>query len=394
MVATPNFSNNQFVDAPMLNTAFGTVSGAIAGAAQASLAVAGLLYPEAVPAFTTSGLVVSGSFPAPFALVTSGGVIAYAHGTVTNADTQSYVMDFTSLVPASGSVLAYVTVAASAVAQNPIGVPGPPVGFPTYNPNFVPTIGYQSTTDTLSIIATTSAPNNTSAFEFMRTTLTAGQTTFAAGAFSAVAQLRAAAYSGQGSYVVTTSTVLPSTAGTKLIGNLATGAITTTLPPATGMVGQPIRFLCAGSFAGGWTIVTQGGDFIQGLLGASNIASFVIPWQASITLVSDGTVYYAQAASPNFNTPSLLITNGWRQNGDGSIDQWGQITIPTGNGDAISFPRAFPTACLNIQVTDYGPGCYQFGSSFVTVSGFKGYAKVAGTNTYAGAAYAWRAIGY
>jgi hypothetical protein len=57
---------------------------------------------------------------------------------------------------------------------------GPPLGHPSYNPNFVPYTGYQQNVETLTLAATTTAPDNITTFELGRTTLVAGQTVITA----------------------------------------------------------------------------------------------------------------------------------------------------------------------------------------------------------------------
>jgi len=50
------------------------------------------------------------------------------------------------------------------------------------------------------------------------------------------------------------------------------------------------------------------------------------------------------------NNPSIVSPNGYQKLASGLIIQWGRAIIPSGGG-IIVFPIAFPTICVNVQVT-------------------------------------------
>ena len=300
---TPNFANNQFVDQTALNTAFGAVSGSLATLAAETFALPGLLRPEWL-SFSASGMVVTVQVPPPAGVVTGPGVVALAHGTTPGSDTQTYSVDFTSLVPASGSVTAYLIATAATVQQNPVGVPGPPPGHPSYNPNFVPTIGYASLTDTLALTASTSAPNNSTAFEVARTTLAAGQSSLPAGSLDTSHQLRAAGYDARQPILFNGSAVLPvtDTAGAFVV---TVPGYTATLPSASSAAGLPLALFNAST--GVWTIAASGSDQIYGVTGPSGLFFYQLPAQAALHLWSDGAAWRVWAASPNTVQGRLLV---------------------------------------------------------------------------------------
>lgn len=301
---TPNFSQYQFVDENGLNTAFGSVSGSIAALAAETFPVVGLLYPEMLT-YSGSGMVLTVGAPSPAAIVTISGTVALAHGTTTGSDTQTYSVNFASLVPASGSVTAYLVATAATVQQNPIGIPGPPQGHPSYNPNFVPGVGYQSTTDTFSLTATTSYPNNNTAFEVARTTLTAGQATLPTSSLDFSHQKRATGYLYQQPVGVTGSYALPiAYAAAGFFA--ATPGYTNTLPPANSSAGIPLSLFNAST--GVWTITASGSDQIYGLSGSAGLTSCQMPAQSALRLWCEGSAWRVVAASPNAANPHGFLT--------------------------------------------------------------------------------------
>jgi hypothetical protein len=91
-------------------------------------------------------------------------------------------------------------------------------------------------------------------------------------------------------------------------------------------------------------------------------------------------------------------TSGYLKLPGGIIIQWGQFStmVLTGNTSyAVTFPLAFPNACLNVMTSHYaqavlGPNTYTFGSDLGSLTGFSVYG---GTNT-SGMGFKWVAIGY
>jgi len=270
---TPNFTDPQFIDANGvggLNAAFANVTNAIADLSVASFGP-GVLNTSAV-GMTVSGNSMVLTFGASWGVVTSGGIIARAHGTLTNQDTQTYTVSFTSLIPATGSVTAYAVVSPTTIFQSPVSLPGPPQGHPSYNPNYVPTIGYTQLVYSVTAAATLSPPDNVNTFEVFRTTLTAGQSsisnssTFYRYFAPPTNQMPIAlATGGVLSVAMTQNMVVPSSSG-----------LTSTLSPSFYRGGQFYNTYNANSGAV-WTIATESGDQLSGLYGSGLASSQIIP---------------------------------------------------------------------------------------------------------------------
>jgi hypothetical protein len=176
-VRTPQFASNEYVSAAIFNAAVALLGANSAEAADSSI-IPGLLSPSLI-SFAATGLVLGSTLPAPFGVAfgsgnAASGAVARAHGTVSNADTQSYITDFTSIVPGSGSVTAYLLAAFMTIQQGPYQVLGPPPGHPDYNPSFVPYTAYSSLTDSLVLSASTTPADNLTTFELCRFSLAAG----------------------------------------------------------------------------------------------------------------------------------------------------------------------------------------------------------------------------
>ncbi len=170
----PQFSDSEFVDQNILNAAFGLVYSSaqqIVGLTNSP----GLIHPSSL-AFTPSLLTVSVSAPSPFAVAFASGSLATAHGTVDGADTSTYTVNMAPLVPASGSVTAYIVASFVQIQEAPFTVVGPPAGHPDYNPSFAAYTTYGEKRDSLSLVGTLTAPDNATTFEVCRMTLSAGQT--------------------------------------------------------------------------------------------------------------------------------------------------------------------------------------------------------------------------
>lgn len=172
---SPIYSTEEFLSSAALSLAAATASGAVNLAMGTILPYAGLMYPEGIT-LTPAGFVVSSTLPAPFGILFGNGIFAQAHGTQTNQDTQSYSTNFTSLVPASGSVTAYLLASQTTIQQGPYQVIGPQPGHPDYDPTFIPYTAYAQQVDSLSLSASLTAPDNQTTFELARGTLAAGAT--------------------------------------------------------------------------------------------------------------------------------------------------------------------------------------------------------------------------
>ncbi len=278
---SPVFQDPQFLDASGvggLNTAFGTVSGAIAALGSGVWAAAGLVSPEAMTT-SFSGLVATIGLPAPWGVVTSGGALVRAHGTQTGQDTQSYTPTFSGLVPATGSITAYLAATITSIQQNPFPIPGPPAGDPSYNPNYVPTEGYATNLLSVALTAVSGQPNNVTSFELLRTTLTAGQVTISS--WSTVGQQRATPRDALAPLVLMSGGNLTQ-ADAQFMLMPGSAGLTHTLPPVSGAGGLNYHLFNASS--GTWTIAAAGSDLIGTPAVPAGAASFVIPSSGSATL--------------------------------------------------------------------------------------------------------------
>ena len=170
----PNYTDNQFVNGALLNQGQSYIAASLKDLG-ASLFTAGLFYPNDLT-YTLNSLSVSVSAGTSFRLLDGEGNLCGFYGTTNGQTSSSVTVDFSSLVPASGSVTAYLVATRYALSQNSTAVIGPPIGHPDYNPSNAPFLWYTETEDSLHVYATTTAPDNATVFELLRTTLTAGQT--------------------------------------------------------------------------------------------------------------------------------------------------------------------------------------------------------------------------
>ena len=192
---TPYYSNNQFIDQGVGNAAAAMVTDSIEDVA-AALYSPGLINAGDVSLSYTGTNVVNVSAPLPFRVLFGSGVLASANGTVNGQQSSNASVDFSSVIPTSGTVTAYMVASASTVQQGAYQVVGPPVGHPDYNANFNPYTAYNETQDTLLFTATTTVPDNVTYIEVCRVTLTAGQTQITAANVSTAYQVLAAPTGG------------------------------------------------------------------------------------------------------------------------------------------------------------------------------------------------------
>ncbi|MEX4004920.1 hypothetical protein AB4Y38_39380 [Paraburkholderia sp. EG285A] len=78
----------------------------------------------------------------------------------------------------------------------------------------------------------------------------------------------------------------------------------------------------------------------------------------------------------------------------GLIIQWGQVGIATGNADTVTFPLAFPNACIRIVATDVGSGCNSVAATPSSKTTFIAYGKTLISGAYASTSYQYIAFGY
>ena len=171
----PNFSQDQFLNAPTLNTAVGYIKNSLE-TSNKTFYTPGLLYSQDLIYTFNNSLTVSLNASPPFAVVDANGILSQALGTTNGTTSSVYTLDFSSFVPSSGSVTVYITATTFSLSLQPYQVIGPPIGHPDYNPAFAPYTAYGEVVDSLSITLSTTAPNNQTVFELGRLVLTSGQT--------------------------------------------------------------------------------------------------------------------------------------------------------------------------------------------------------------------------
>ena len=269
---TPNFVVNQYIDAASLNGA-ATITADNFGELSNSAFFPGLVSPDAI-GFSSAGLTLTTTLPLPFEVLFGNGQLAQAHGTQTNADTQSYSTSFSGVVPVSGSVTAYLLASFTTIQQNPFQVVGPPVGHPDYNPDFVPYTAYSTTVNSLALNASTTAPDNLTTFELCRFTLAAGASSL--GPQNTAYQVRLSGNNIIQSMSFSASAVA---IGDSEIGRLsiATSATVFTLPDA--VLFNNTTFGFASFTSGTVTIQTSAGRVIYGTIAqpATGVSNFTIP---------------------------------------------------------------------------------------------------------------------
>ena len=218
-----NFSSNEFIDQTVLDSAETLTRDSLLDIT-GSLHTAGLINASAL-SFSYSNLTITVNAPLPFYALFSDGTLASANGTTDGSTSSSATVDFSSLVPSTGSVTAYLVAVSGSVAQEAFSVVGPPVGHPDFSPSFQPYTAYAENQDTIQFQATTTAPDNTNTLFIASTVLSAGQTTITTS--STVGQVRAGAILSQNGEVLAAD--LSSGAAASNVGTLG-GSLVGTLP--------------------------------------------------------------------------------------------------------------------------------------------------------------------
>lgn len=281
----PQFSAKQYIDAPTLNSAFASVSGNVDLALAALNWNGGLVHPENLmltPAGLTVNITAPLTFGAIFPIGSGAAIFAQGHGSLGGQDTQSYSASFSGLVPASGTITAYLAASAASISQAATQIVGPPPGHPDYNPNFSPYTAYTLLTDTLSIFATSGVPDGVTTFELARTSLSVGAT-----GVVLVLAYQTRVQPPPVTQMITVSgntTVSLANAGRR---HQATSPITITLPDVSSSNGLVFPFSSATS--GITTVQAAGSDLIYGSSNASvsGIVSITIPTGGAVTLEAD-----------------------------------------------------------------------------------------------------------
>jgi hypothetical protein len=173
---SPNFNYEQFVDQNLFNAAMLLIQSSMQelGANEVFFSP-GIISGSSVTFAYNGSLQVTVTAAFPVKCLFGTGLITGAHGITAGVDSPTYNVDFTSLIPGSGSVTAYIVASSGIVQEGPFPVIGAPSGHPDFSPAFLPYLGYTTNQYTLNIVATTTEPDNITNIEIARTTLTAGQ---------------------------------------------------------------------------------------------------------------------------------------------------------------------------------------------------------------------------
>ena len=280
-----NFSSDEFVDQTVLNSAEALTRDSLLDIT-GGLHTAGLIGASNL-SFSYSGLNITVDAPLPFRALFSDGTLASANGTVDGESSSSATVDFSSLVPSTGSVTAYLVAVSGSVAQEAYSVPGPPVGHPDYNPSFSPYTAYSEQQDTLIFSATTTAPDNTDTLLICSTVLSAGQTTITTS--STTGQVRAGAILSRNGEVLAAD--LASGAAATNVGTLG-GSLVGTLPnPTLTSTGAT-----SGTYINPISVTVDSDGRISAI---SNVDNFDVPGNVTAggDIVASGTVSGASATS-------------------------------------------------------------------------------------------------
>jgi hypothetical protein len=200
---------------------------------------------------------------------------------------------------------------------------------------------------------------------------------------------------------ISASTVLGNGSVGGIVSAASSTAINVTLPP-TAPVGPAAMVMVLSAGVGVVTLLPSNGEQITNAAGSA--ISLVLGQGDTALLVRltgewrlvGGTAALRHSA---ISASSLGLT-GWRRLPSGEIEQWGLSGGSSPNvSTPITFPVAFTTACVNVQLTFVDAGTHFPASRGAPVQ-VGSYSKVgfsyshSGTNTGAGSQHFWTARGY
>ena len=384
-----NFSSDEFVDQTVLNSAETLTRDSLLDIT-GGLHTAGLIGASNL-SFSYSGLNITVSAPLPFRALFSDGTLASANGTVDGESSSSATVDFSSLVPSTGSITAYLVAVSGSVMQEPYQIVGPPVGHPDFSSSFSPYTAYSEAQDTLQFQATTTEPNNTDTLFIASTVLSAGQATITSS--STTGQVRAGAILSRNGEVLAAD--LGSGAAATNVGTLG-GSLVGTLPnPTLASTGAT-----SGTYINPISVTVDSDGRISSI---SNVDDYDVP--GNLTVGDSATVSGELTASTaQINGVTTISMIG----GDGGMllladTTSGQTTpnksIRSDGGDFQIINSAYSQTILNL--TDSGdlsvPGTFNAGNTGVgslTASSaqINGNATITGTATVSGATSSGQAV--
>lgn len=280
-----NFSDNQFVDNQILDAGETLTRGSLLDIT-GNLHTPGLIGASNL-SFSYSGLNVTVNAPLPFHALFSDGTLASANGTTDGESSSSATVDFSSLLPSTGSITAYLVAVSGSIMQEPYQVIGPPPGHPDFSSSFAPYTAYSEQQDTIQFQATTTEPDNLNTLLIASTVLSAGQTTITTS--STVGQVRAGAILSQNGEVLAAD--LGSGAAASNVGTLG-GSLVGTLPnPTLASTGAT-----SGTYINPVTITVDSDGRVSNI---ANVSNWNVPGNltAGGTIVASGTATAAAATS-------------------------------------------------------------------------------------------------
>lgn len=366
-----NWADGQFIDASLMNASENLTQQDFAALLK-GLHTPGLIS-AASASFTPASLVLNVGLPAPFGAVFSTGLLGNGYGTTPGIDSSAYSIDFSALVPGSGSVVAYLVATNLVLGLDPTEVVGPPIGHPDYDPAFAPFTLYGRAVNSLTLTATTVAPNNTTDMELCRFTLIAGQTVISG--VDTTHQLRAGAQLSRSGEVLTS--------------DLAVTGVTAaayTYPKIT--VGVDGRLTAAQSLA--TTFAGNPNGNVAGTAGVSGTPP---------TLLFDYTnnLVWECTSTGTTSTAVWRVVNGYTGNWVGSASS-GSVTVPNyarsieaqvvggggGGSNCITTGLATSTSGGGGGAGGFAWGVYAVtpGASLNMSVGAGGIAGVAGASTF------------
>ena len=280
-----SYSENEFVDQNILDNAETLTRDSLLDIT-GNLHTPGLINASAL-SFSYSNLTITVDAPLPFRALFSDGTLASANGTTDGESSSSATVDFSSLVPSTGSITAYLVAVSGSIMQEPYQVIGPPQGHPDFSSSFAPYTAYAENQDTLLFQATTTAPDNTNTLFIASTVLSAGQTVITSS--STVGQVRAGAILSRNGEVLAAD--LASGAAATNVGTLG-GSLVGTLPnPTLASTGAT-----SGTYINPISVTVDSDGRISAI---SNVDNFNVPGNVTAggTIVASGTVSGANATS-------------------------------------------------------------------------------------------------
>ena len=280
-----SYSNNEFVDQTSLNNSETLTRDSLLDIT-GNLHTPGLINASAL-SFSYSNLTITVAAPLPFRALFSDGTLASANGTTDGETTDSATVDFSSLVPSTGSITAYLVATSGSVMQEPYQIVGPPVGHPDFSSSFSPYTAYSEAQDTLQFQATTTAPDNLNTLFIASTVLSAGQTVITTS--STVGQVRAGAILSRNGEVLAAD--LGSGAAASNVGTLG-GSLVGTLPnPTLAATGAT-----SGTYINPVTITVDEDGRVSNI---ANVSNWNVPGNVTAggTIVASGTATAAAATS-------------------------------------------------------------------------------------------------